>query len=190
MYTGVVPICSICLTLLIAKLNDPTIYQADVRNGYLEGYTKEKIYFIAGKELTTFGMEGHVLIISKALYGLCMSGKLFHEDFADMLHIEGFTLCKANSDVWMQCNGNTYEYVAVYGDDLLCAMKDPRSCLDCLMQVHKYKVKGDEPLSFHLGCDFGHDPNGTCYYQLKKYISRQLSTYEHMFPGETVESHT
>ena len=40
-----------------------------------------------------------------------------------MLCIEGFTPYKANSDVWMQCNSNTYEYVAAYVDDLLCAMQ-------------------------------------------------------------------
>ena len=42
------------------------------------------------KEFTPFGMEGHVLIMSKAL---CTSGKRFHEVFADMLSIEGFTPC-------------------------------------------------------------------------------------------------
>ena len=28
---------------------------------------------------------------------------------------------------------------------------------DHLIQVHQYKLKGDEPLQFHLGCDFGCD---------------------------------
>ena len=36
-------------------------------------------------------------------------------------------------------------------------MKDRRSFLSCLIHVLKYKLKGDEPLSFHLGCDFGHE---------------------------------
>ena len=48
------------------------------------------VKFIAGKEFTPFGMEGDVLIMSKAL---CTSGKRFHEVFADMLSIEGFTPC-------------------------------------------------------------------------------------------------
>ena len=77
--------------------------------------------------------------------------------------------------------------VAVYVDDVLCTMKDPRSFLDCLIQVHKYKLKGDEHLSFHFVCDFGCDPDGTCYYQPKKYISKMLSTYKHMFPGESLK---
>ena len=61
----------------------------------------------------------------------------------------------------------------------------PRIFLDHLIQVHKYKLKGDEPLSFHVGCDSGQDPNGIHYYQPKKYISKMLSTYECMFQGET-----
>ena len=65
-------------------------------------------------------------------------------------------------------------------------MKDPRSFLNHLIEVHKYKLKGDEPLLYHLGCDFGHDPDGTFYYQPKKYIGKMLSTYEHMFSrGDT-----
>ena len=68
-------ISSIHLILLIAKLNDLEIYQADVGNAYLEAYTKRKTYFITGKESTTFGMEGHVLVISKTLYRLHASGK-------------------------------------------------------------------------------------------------------------------
>ena len=87
----------------------------------------------------------------------------------------------------MRCNGDTYEYVAVYVDDLLCAMKDQRSFLDPLTKVHEYKLKGDKPLSFHLGFDFGHDPDRTCYFQLKKYISKMLSTHECMCPGETLK---
>ena len=65
---------------------------------------------------------------------------------------------KVDSDVWMRSNGDTYEYVAIYTDDLLCAMKDPTSYLDHLIKVLHYNLNGDEPLSFHLGCGLGHDP--------------------------------
>ena len=72
---------SICLILLIAKLNDLTIYQADVRNAYLETYTKRNDYFIAGREFPTFRIEGHILVTSKALYSLCICGKQFDKVF-------------------------------------------------------------------------------------------------------------
>ena len=85
----------------------------------------------------------------------------------------------------MQCNGNTHGHVADYVDDLLCTMKDLRRFLNHL--IYKYKLKGNEPLSFLLGCDFGCDPIGTHYIKLKKYTSKTLGSYECMFQGETLE---
>ena len=33
------------------------------------------------------------------------------------------------------------------------------------------------PISFHLGCDFGRDEDGTLYYAPKKYIEKILENY-------------
>ena len=48
LYSGVVSTSSICLIQLIPELNDQEIHQTDVRNVYLEVYTKEKIFILAG----------------------------------------------------------------------------------------------------------------------------------------------
>ena len=40
-------------------------------------------------------------------------------------------------------------------------MKDTRRFLECIIKVHKYKLKGDETLCFHLSCEFSHNPNMT-----------------------------
>ena len=59
----------------------------DIGNAYLEAYTKEKVYCIAGPE---FGdLAGHTLVIVKALYGLRTSGARYHERFADT----GYEFC-------------------------------------------------------------------------------------------------
>ena len=47
-YSGVVSIDSIRTAFLIAELNDLKVMAADVENAYLHGYTKEKIYTVAG----------------------------------------------------------------------------------------------------------------------------------------------
>ena len=50
---------------------------ADIGIAYLEAKTREKVYIIGG---TGFGkLEGHTLIIYKALYGLKSSGARWHE---------------------------------------------------------------------------------------------------------------
>ena len=122
----------------------------DIGNAYLEAYTKEKVYIIAGPE---FGeREGHTLVIRKALYGLRSSGARFHDRLADTLRDMGFTPCKSEPDLWMRDRGDHYEYVCVYVDDLMAIMKEPQTFFDELQEVYKYKLKGVGPPKYHLGC--------------------------------------
>ena len=83
------------------------LWGADVRNAYLEACTKEKVCIEGGKG---FGdLEGHMLIIHKALYGLKSSGLRWHEKFSDTLRDMGFEISKADPDVWMRHNGEVWE---------------------------------------------------------------------------------
>ena len=76
------------------------IWGADIGNAYLEAMTKEKLYIIGGPE---FGdMKGHVLIISRAFYGLRTSGLRWHERLADCLQDIGFVPCKIEPDIWLR----------------------------------------------------------------------------------------
>ena len=71
-YAGVVSLRGFRMCLFLAELNKIEAYATDIGNVYLEAYTSQKLVIQAGKE---FGdQEGHLLIISKALYGLCSSG--------------------------------------------------------------------------------------------------------------------
>ena len=67
-YSGIVSLRSMRLPLLIGEINGLKIMVGDIGNAYFGAYTKEQVYFIAGKE---FGpLEGHILKTVKALYGL------------------------------------------------------------------------------------------------------------------------
>ena len=60
-----------------------------VGNAYLEVETQEKLFIIAGHK---FGeLEGHVLLVQKALYGLRTSGARWAEKLADSLRTQGFS---------------------------------------------------------------------------------------------------
>ena len=113
------------IVLFVAELNQLVSWGADIGNAYLEAKTKEKVYVIGDKG---FGdLEGHTLIIYKALYGLKSSGKRWHERLYDVLCEQGFFPSRADSNVWMRDKGEYYEYIAVYVDDLLIASRNPRS---------------------------------------------------------------
>ena len=52
----------------------------------------KKVYTVASPE---FGeLEGHILVIVKALYGLCGSGHAYWQKFASSLRKFGFFPCK------------------------------------------------------------------------------------------------
>ena len=80
---------------------------AHVDNEYLESLTNEKIYFIAGPEFGPFGLEGHTLVLFKALYGLKSSGQEWHKALSTTLKAEGFKPSLADPDVWMRKIYNT-----------------------------------------------------------------------------------
>ena len=76
-YSGVVSLRGFRLVMFLAKLNGLQAWATDIGNAYLEAKTVEKVYIIGGAE---FGdRENHVLIVHKALYGLRMSGKMWHQ---------------------------------------------------------------------------------------------------------------
>jgi hypothetical protein len=121
-YSGVVTLQGLWLLIFLAELNDLQTWATDIGNPYLEALTLEKVCIIAGPE---FGnLQGHVMIIYKALYGLRCSGACWHDRFSDCLRAKGFFPCKAEPDIWMRPRNGVYEYIAVYVDDLAIAMAD------------------------------------------------------------------
>ena len=85
----------------------------DVGNAYLEAKTNEKVCFVAGPSFARFGLEGHLMAIDKALYGLRNSGACYHAKWAASLRQSGFFQSRADPDVLMRDRGDHYEYVAV-----------------------------------------------------------------------------
>ena len=135
-----------------ADLKNLEFWATDVGNAYLEAFTKEKLYVEAGPELCNHKI-GHILVIKKALYGLRTSGSRWHDRLSDILRDLGFTPCRAKPDIWMWRNGERYEYIAVYVDNLAMAMVNPKEHIQILEEKYKFKFKGTGAISFHLGMD-------------------------------------
>ena len=67
-YSSVATLCSLHIMIFLAELNGLQLMEGDIGNAYLESYTQEKVYFIAGPALGH--LAGHIFIINKILYGL------------------------------------------------------------------------------------------------------------------------
>jgi hypothetical protein len=178
-YSGVVSLRGLRIVTFLSELNGLDLWATDIGNAYLEAFTMEWNYIVAGPE---FGqLEGHYLIIVKALYGLRTSGLCWHECFADCLHNEGFSPCKAEPDIWMRLNGDLYEYVATYVDDLCLGMLDPKSFTDTLQKKYNFKLKGTGPIDFHLGQSFSRNDDGEMEISAKRYVDKMIDTYVQLY---------
>ena len=82
-YSGIVSIRSLRLGIFLAKLNNLEVWGADIGNAYLEAKTKEKLYIVAGPEFEE--LEGHILVIYKALYGLKSSDLRWSQNIHDIM---------------------------------------------------------------------------------------------------------
>ena len=161
--------------------------QGDVGNAYLESYTQEKVYFIAGPE---FGHHaGNTFVIEKALYGLCSSGLRFHEHLSNVLQGFNFTRSHVDLDMWMCDAIDVWEYIVVYVEDIIVAMKDLKSFFEELQDPEKvrFKMKGVGSPTYHLGADFFHDDDGTLCLGLQTYAKQLCSNFERLY-GEAPKS--
>ena len=71
-YSSVVSLQGLHMLLFIAKLNGIVIWGTATGNAYIKALTFEYVYIVAGPENGM--LEGHHLLIPKALYGLWSSG--------------------------------------------------------------------------------------------------------------------
>ena len=114
---GVVSLRNLRLVIFLGKLNNLELWGADIGNAYLEAFTDEKLYIVAGPEFQE--LEGYILIFLKALYGLKSSGKRWAEVIHGILRDMKFLPSKADPCIWLRKAPNLrcYEYIAVYVDD-------------------------------------------------------------------------
>ena len=180
-YSGVVSLRSLRMVVFLSQLNNLEIWGADVGNAYLEAYTDEKLCIIAGPEFKE--LQGHLLIMVKALYGTRSGGARWHDRLFDILQELDFKPSKADPDVWMrpEPGGTCYEYIAVYVDDLAIAAKDPQAFCNELKEKYNLKLKGVGPLEYYLGCTYKKDPDGTLAADPRRYVNKILESYERMF---------
>ena len=73
---------------------------AEVGNAYLQALTKEKLFIVGGPEFEE--LQGHVLVMHKALYGTRSGGASWNDKPFDIIHQMGFKPSKADPDIWMK----------------------------------------------------------------------------------------
>ena len=130
-------------------MNGLKLTSCDVGNAHPEAHTSEKVCVCAGPE---FGpLEGHLLVIEKALCGPCTSGARFHAMFADALRLLGFAPVFADPSVWTRDAGDCCECVVACVDNTLTVLMDPDSfCKESNSGPWNHNLKNVEESKHHL----------------------------------------
>ena len=81
------------IDLEIEQIKEYQVF-TDVGNAYLQALTREKLYIVGGPEFEE--LQGHVLVMYKALYGTRSGGACWHDKFFDILHHMGFKTSEAD----------------------------------------------------------------------------------------------
>ena len=75
------------IDLEIEQIKEYQVFR-DVGNEYLQAPIREKLYIVGGPEFEE--LQGHVLVMYKALYGTRSGGACWHDKFLDILHHMSF----------------------------------------------------------------------------------------------------
>ena len=156
------------------------LWGADIGNVYLEAFTDEKPYIVAGPEIQE--LEEYILIFLKALYGLKSSGKRWAEVIHGILRDMKFLPSKADPCIWLRKAPNLrcYEYIAVYVDDLCIAAESPSAIIQVFKSKYHLKVKGDGKLTYHWVLTTLKTQMELFVSQPKKYIDNLANTYKRL----------
>jgi hypothetical protein len=179
-YSSTVKGVSVKLLHVIAHKAGLTQLCGDVGNAFVNAFTNKKVYAVAGKE---FGeaLEGCIIVVRKALYGLRTSAERWYARFADSLWGIGFALTRYDKDVWIRLNkdGECYDYVCTHVDDFMIVGKDPQAVMDLIQSI--YAIKSIGPPDYHLGNDYKKDKKGRWCIGCKKYLVETIKQVERMF---------
>ena len=102
-------------------------------------------------------MEGELLIVEKALYGLKSSGAAFRSFLAETFDSMGFRSSIADPDIWMRPsvkhdNGEEYyEYIVCYVDDILGISTMAKELMQEIQRDFRFKKDKIEPPKTYLG---------------------------------------
>ena len=86
-------------------------------------------------------LQGHILVIHKALYGLKSSGLRWSQRIHDIMLELNFRHCKADPCVWLREMKDKFVYIAINVDDLLVASEEPHMIIQDLKEKFKLKIK-------------------------------------------------
>jgi hypothetical protein len=180
-YSSTIKDLSVRLLLIIASKNSLQFMVGDIGNAFCTAPLppNHKIWSRAGAEFLS--KEGAKVSLKRALYGLPVASRAFHEFFGNTLTIMGFTPSRADQDLWIRKSDDYdgYDYIATHVDDILICAKDPSKYMTEIEQEFKVRDVSNTP-EYYLGNNLQWR-NGMIHISSRKYTREVLRRYQDKF---------
>ena len=107
--------------MTIAAANNLIVMTGNIGNAYLNANTQENIYTHAGIQFQFVGImvEGTLLEVIKALYGLPTSGNRWHAHLLHTMKEIVFKPIRIDQDIWIIGRQGGQDYIRTHIDDVL-----------------------------------------------------------------------
>jgi hypothetical protein len=167
-FSPVVKPATIRIVLTLALSKNWQIHQLDVKNAFLHGDLKERVYMHQPMGYKDSIHPDYVCLLRKSLYGLKQAPRAWYKRFSDFVSIIGFTNSKSDNSLFIYRNGSDVAYLLLYVDDIiLTASTDAlrRSLMDSLSSEFAMKDLGS--VNYFLGISVVRHPGGLFLSQRK-----------------------
>jgi hypothetical protein len=110
---------SVCVLLAIAAHHDWEVHHLDVKSAFLNGDLTEEVYVSQPPGFVINSMEGKVMRLKKALYGLRQVPQAWNAKLHGTLRALGFVRCPSEHAVYARGDASSGLLLGVYVDDLI-----------------------------------------------------------------------
>ena len=136
---------------LVVQFNWP-LRQLDVRNAFLHGFLREKVYMVQPFGYVDPDFPNHVCKLWKSLYDLKQAPWAWFDRFSTQLLHMGFEASLANSSLFILKQGKVLVYLLVYVDDIVLTGNHPDFLTSLIKQLSQaFELKDLGPFHYFLG---------------------------------------
>ncbi len=154
---------SLRIVLALAAQFDLQLYQLDVVAAFLNGKLDHEIYMRQPK-----GFEDgtqRVCRLSKAIYGLKQSSRLWNEDLHSTLLCLGLSRCLSEPCLYVSTKGDFIILLLVYVDDIIVATNNSKLYADVLRGLkEEYELTEQAEVIWILGWHIRRDPKSSAIF--------------------------
>jgi hypothetical protein len=134
------------------------VHHLDVKSAFLNGDLTEEVYVSQPPGFVVHGMEGKVLRLKKALYGLRQAPWAWNAKLHSTLLSLGFTRCPSEHAVYARGNASSRLLIGVYVDDLIITGCSKLEIAKFKREMSdRFKMSDLGMLSYYLGMEVCQD---------------------------------